>query len=82
MKGVRNFYPSILEELKSHDPSETPGVCSRASETIRYQQDLMRRSWLIISDAIRHGMPITKEVASVRNAILNAPDMRIKKARR
>lgn len=32
--------------------------------------DLNRRAQAIIADAIAHGMPITKEVAAVRNGIV------------
>lgn len=37
--------------------------------TIRDHLDLLERVLAIIADAICHGMPITKEVAEVRNRI-------------
>jgi hypothetical protein len=37
--------------------------------TIRDHLELLERALAIIADAICHGMPITKEVADVRNRI-------------
>jgi hypothetical protein len=47
--------------------------------TIRDHLELLERALAIIADAICHGMPITKEVADVRNRIcaeLRAADMK------
>lgn len=39
-------------------------------DKLNEQHDLLRRAMAIITDAIMHGMPITKEVAAVRDAIV------------
>lgn len=46
-------------------------VARLAAENAR-QHTLLRRSLAIIADAIGHGMPITEEVAAVRNEIVGA----------
>lgn len=48
----------------------SPARYASLQSEIARKDDLLRRAMTIINSAIMHGMPITEEVATVRNAIV------------
>lgn len=60
---------NLARDLKQHI-YELSVLQSRLMSTRDEQAELLERALAIISDAIMHGMPITKEVAAVRNEIV------------
>lgn len=61
-------YLDLAKNLKQH-VYELSVLQSRLMSKQEEQMELLQRALAIISNAIMHGMPITKEVAAVRNAI-------------
>lgn len=59
----------LAKHLKQH-VYELSMLQSRLMSKLDEQAELLERALTIISDAIMHGMPITKEVAAVRNEIV------------
>jgi hypothetical protein len=62
---VANTYSGAEENYKLADAADALAV------EVRFMRDIGRRAQALLTECIMHGMPVTQEVADVRNAILD-----------